>query len=279
MGTATVLASPALGFCRLLIYAGWTIALIPLQVVTVALRLPLSRRLPNFYHATCCRILGLRLQIIGRRSDTRPTLFVANHCSYLDIMVFGALLQASFVAKAEVAQWPFFGLLAKLQQSVFIDRQPKLARAQIRQIEDRLDKGDLLIMFPEGTSSDGVRVLPFKSALMAVAETGVGGKPLKVQPVTLAYTRLDGAPIGRHLRPFFNWYGDMELAPHLWQLVCLGRPTVTVVFHGAVTLDQFGTRKALAEHCQAVVAQGYADAVSGRWATARQRRRHRPRSA
>ena len=279
MGAATVLKSPALGVCRLLLYAGWTIALIPLQAGAVALRLPLGHRLPNFYHATCCRILGLRLQVIGHRSKIRPTLFVANHCSYLDIMVFGALLRASFVAKAEVADWPFFGLLAKLQRSVFIDREPKSARKQIQKIKDRLDRRDRLIMFPEGTSGDGVRVLPFKSALMAIAETGAGGKRLKVQPVTIAYTRLDGAPIGRHLRPFFNWYGDMELAPHLWQFVCLGRPTVTVVFHDAVTLDEFGTRKALSEHCQAVVAQGYVDAVSGRWATARQRRRRRPRSA
>ncbi len=279
MGAATVLTSPALGVCRLLFYAGWTIALIPLQAVAVALRLPLSRRLPKFYHATCCRILGIRLQVIGRRSKSRPTLFVANHCSYLDIMVFGALLPASFVAKAEVADWPFFGLLAKLQRSVFIDRQPKSTRTQVQRVKDRLGRRDRLIMFPEGTSGDGVRVLPFRSALMAAAETVVGGKPLKVQPVTIAYTRLDGAPIGRHLRPFFNWYGDMELASHLWQFVCLGRPTVTVVFHDPVTLDDFGTRKALSQHCQAVVGQGYADAISGRWAAVRRRRLRRPRPA
>ncbi len=278
MSAATVPTSPTLGAWRLAIYAAWTIALIPLQAAAIALRLPLSRRLPRFYHATCCRLLGVRLQVIGRRSKTRPTLFVANHCSYLDIMVFGALLPVSFVAKAEVASWPFFGLLAKLQRSVFIDREPRSTRRQIQSVKDRLDRRERLMMFPEGTSSDGIRVLPFKSALMAAAENNARG-PTKVQPVTIAYTRLDGAPIGRHLRPFFNWYGDMALAPHLWQLVCLGRPTVTVVFHDPVTLDDFGSRKALSEHCQEVVAQGYADAISGRWAKVRQQRLGRRRAA
>ncbi len=193
-------------------------------------------------------------------------------------MVFGALLPASFVAKAEVASWPFFGLLAKLQQSVFIDRRVGSTRAQIAVIRDRLARRDRLIMFPEGTSSDGVRVLPFKSALLAAAEPVAGRAPV-VQPVTVAYTRLDGIPIGRHMRPFFNWYGDMELAPHLWQLVCLGRPTVTVVFHEPLRFDDFGSRKALAERCRSVVEAGYVDAISGRWANVRRRRFGRRRLA
>ena len=271
--------SPVLGACRLAVYAAWTVALIPLQAIAVAFKLPLRWRLPRFYHATCSKILGLNLQVVGKRSKKRPTLFVANHCSYLDIMVFGALLPASFVAKAEVKSWPFFGLLARLQQSVFVDRRRGSTREQIDQIKARLARRERLVMFAEGTSSDGVRVLPFKSALLAVAEPEAGGRRLVIQPVTIAYTRLDGIPIGRHLRPFFNWYGDMELGPHLWQLVSLGRPTVTVVFHDPVSADQFATRKELTAHCQQAVSAGYADAVSGQWATSRRRRLGRRRPA
>src|SRR3546814_20751956 len=128
----------------------------------------------------------------------------------------------------------------------------------------RLEAGDDLVLFPEGTSGDGNRVLAFKSALFSVAERRPQGEPLTVQPVSIAYTRLDGLPLGRYLRPFFAWYGDMELGPHLWHAIGLGRVTVMVEFHEPVTLDQFGSRKALSDHCHDVVSRGVAAALSGR---------------
>jgi len=129
---------------------------------------------------------------------------------------------------------------------------------------ERLREGDNLVLFPEGTSSDGSRVLPFKSSLLAVAEREINGQPLTVQPVSIAYTRLDGMPMGRYLRPFFAWYGDMDLAGHLWHAVGLGRVTVVVEFHDPVTLEQFGSRKALSDHCYEVVSRGVAAALAGR---------------
>ncbi len=136
----------------------------------------------------------------------------------------------------------------------------------------RLEAGDSLILFPEGTSSDGNRVLPFKSGLFSVAELEPGGRPLTVQPVSIAYTMLDGLPMGRYLRPFFAWYGDMELVSHLWQWAGLGRLTVVVRFHEPVTLAQFGSRKVLSEHCYAVVSRGMSEALAGRRQTVRPRR-------
>jgi len=159
---------------------------------------------------------------------------------------------------------PFFGLLAKLQRSVFIDRRPNRAGAQRDEMVARLESGDSLILFPEGTSGDGNRVLPFKSALFAVAGLRPHGKPLVVQPVSIAYTRLDGMPIGRYLRPYFAWYGDMDLLGHLWRALGLGHLTVAVEFHPPVTLEDFASRKALAGHCQRAVADGLATALSGR---------------
>ncbi|MCZ6453636.1 MAG: lysophospholipid acyltransferase family protein [Alphaproteobacteria bacterium] len=261
---ATAKSSKITALFRAFLYISLTLVLIPVQAVALLLRLPLSRRLPMWYHRLCCRLLGIRLEVFGRRSRARPTLFVANHASYLDIAIYGALIPGSFVAKSEVAKWPLFGLLAKLQNSVFVDRRVRTSHLQASDIGRRLEARDSIILFPEGTSGDGNKVLPFKSALFAVAEMRPQDQPLVVQPVSLTYSRLDGIPIGRHLRPFFAWYGDMELISHARRFIGLGRLTVTVSFHDPVTIEEFQSRKDLAAHCYATVARGHADALAGR---------------
>ncbi|MEK9662363.1 MAG: lysophospholipid acyltransferase family protein [Alphaproteobacteria bacterium] len=257
-------SSPVIGVARVACYAVLTLLLLPPQLLANLLRLPLAQRLPMFYHRMCCRILGVRLEVFGRRSRARPTLFVGNHASYLDIIVYGALIPGSFVAKAEIAKWPFFSWLAKAQRSVFVDRRMRTANLQASELQGRLDAGDDMILFPEGTSDDGNRVLDFKSALFSVAEFKAHGEPVTVQPVSVTYSRLDGMPIGRHLRPYFAWYGDMDLLPHARELVSLGRLTVTVTFHEPVTIAQFASRKDLAQYCQEVVMRGHVDALAGR---------------
>ncbi|MBM3488397.1 MAG: 1-acyl-sn-glycerol-3-phosphate acyltransferase [Alphaproteobacteria bacterium] len=258
------MGSPFRALLRAIAYLAWTALLLPAQAIAVALGLPLARRIPLFYHRHCARILGLNVEVRGTMSSAHPTLFVANHCSYLDITVFGSIIPGSFVAKAEVASWPLFGLLAKLQRSVFVDRRGPKAGAQRDEIVRRLEAGDWLILFPEGTSHDGNRVLPFKSALFAVAEIDVRGVPLVVQPVSIAYVSLDGIPIGRSLRPCFAWYGEMGMMSHAWEFLGLGRATVVVHFHDPVTIAAYGSRKALAQHCWGRVAAGLAAANSGR---------------
>ncbi|HET8729480.1 MAG TPA: lysophospholipid acyltransferase family protein [Alphaproteobacteria bacterium] len=258
------MGSPLRGILRLTAYLAWTALLIPVQAVAIACRLPVRDSLPRFYHQACCRIVGLRLDVRGKVSATRPTLFVSNHSSYLDIMVLGALIEGSFVAKTEVGTWPLFGLLAKLQRSVFIDRRPRNADRHRNSLQDRLEAGDNLILFPEGTSSDGNRTLPFKSALFAAASIEAGGRPIRIQPVSVTATRLDGIPLGRAFRSVYAWYGDMDLAPHLWQMVGMGDLTVAVEFHQPVSLETMPSRKALADHCWRAVASGVAAANSGR---------------
>jgi 1-acyl-sn-glycerol-3-phosphate acyltransferase len=189
---------------------------------------------------------------------------VANHVSYLDIEVLGSLLKASFVAKAEVATWPFFAWLARLQETVFVERRAHRAAEHRDEMSRRLEAGDDLVLFAEGTSGDGNAILSFKSALFSVAERRPHDRPLTVQPVSIAYTRLDGLPLGRYLRPFLAWYGDMELGSHLWHAISLGRVTVVVEFHEPVTLEQFGSRRALSDYCYEVVSRGVAAALSGR---------------
>ncbi|MDA0261899.1 MAG: lysophospholipid acyltransferase family protein [Proteobacteria bacterium] len=250
---------------KILGVVAWTLTLLSAHLYGLAFRTPLRERIPVRYHNGLRRILGLSVDMFGRRQiGTDPILYVANHSSWLDIVVLSCVIPGSFVSKSEVKKWPIFGQLARLQRSVFIERRSNLAANHRDEIRDRLNAGDKLILFPEGTSSDGNRVLPFKSALFAVAERQVGGKSLTVQPVSVAYTKLDNMPLGRHLRPLFTWYGDMALGGHLWRMLGLGPLTVTVTFHDPVSIADFGNRKALAEHCRKVVAAGLSNALTGR---------------
>src|SRR5216684_4072631 len=190
---------------RLSCYMSLTLPLMPVQALLVASGSAWARRLPRLYHRWCCRIMGFRVAVHGESSALRPTLFVANHVSYVDIEILGGVIEGSFIAKAEVARWPLFGWLARLQRTVFVDRRVRSTAAQ-----------------------------------------------------------RDAIPMGRAYRPFFAWYGDMTLAPHLWTMLGLGTAEVAVTFHPPVTLAEFGSRKALAEHCHRVVAAGMASALAGR---------------
>lgn len=250
---------------RLMTFVLLTLVLLPVQLVALACQLRLAEELPRFYHALCLRILHIEIRVSGVDLMEGPGVIVANHASYLDIPVLGALTRGSFIAKTEVASWPVFGFLAKLSRTTFIERRAVRSREQNDQLGNRLQKGDKLILFPEGTSNDGNRVLPFKSTLFASAEQAMpDGTAVKFQPISIAATRLDGAPIGRDLRAFYSWYGDMDLVPHLWQFLALGKVTVEIVVHAPVTLaEAAGSRKELARICEARVAQGHQAALRG----------------
>ena len=206
------------------------------------------------------------MRIYGRPETAGPVLYVCNHASYLDVTALGAVLDASFIAKSDVAGWPIIGSLCKLQDTVFIDRTVRTVQQQAALLTRRLEDGDNLILFPEGTSNDGNYVRPFKSTLFRVAEASCGERPVKVQPVTVAYVRLDGLPMGRSLRPYVAWYGDMTLVDHLFRCFGLGRIGVDVIFHDAVDRDAHASRKTLALDCHATISKGLSDALSGRLA-------------
>jgi lyso-ornithine lipid O-acyltransferase len=258
MGSAT------LSIARLTLYLAWTASLMPVQAVGLAFGCRWTRSLPCFYHRWCCRIIGFDVRPSGTPTPARPVLFVANHVSYTDISVLGSLIAGSFIAKAEVADWPLFGWLAKLQRSVFVDRRVRSTGMQRYAMTRRLASGEALILFPEGTSSDGSRVLPFKTALFSAAEPSPETGPITVQPISIAYTRLDGMPLGRLYRPYFAWYGAVDLAPHLWRMIGLGTVEVTVEFHPPTFLADCGSRKALARYCHGRIAGGVAAAIAGR---------------
>jgi len=256
--------SPLLAAIRLASYLVLTLLLIPVQSLLVRFDRRRARGFARWYHRRCLRLLGFSVRIAGAPVPGRPTLFVSNHVSYLDITVLGSVIEGSFVAKSEVSSWPLFGLLAKLQRTVFVDRQRRTTAVQRDVITERLTQGDDLILFPEGTSSDGIHVLPFKSALFSVADRQIDGVPLTVQPISLAYAQLDGVPLSRAMMPFFAWYGDMDLAGHLWRVAGFGRTVIDLTFHPPATIAELGSRKALAQHCEALVVGGLSASLAGR---------------
>ncbi|MEM6902781.1 MAG: lysophospholipid acyltransferase family protein [Pseudomonadota bacterium] len=229
--------SRILGSVRLLTFLLMAGLISGFQAIIIAfppLRRAHEHKIPVLFHKLACRVFGIEIEVHGTPADQHPVLFVANHTSYIDIPVLGSLIPGCFVAKAEVASWPLFGILAKLQRTVFIERNRRDLKNQRDKMIDRVEQGTDLILFPEGTSSDGLSVLPFKSALFSIAQPpardGVTVTPLTIQPVAVTCTHLDSLPLGRDMRHVYSWYGDMDLMPHLWRLASLGHCAVTVAF-------------------------------------------------
>jgi 1-acyl-sn-glycerol-3-phosphate acyltransferase len=228
-----------------------TLVLLPFQLIGIAFDLRLQRSIPHLYHRILCALIGVRICEVGRRSSANPLLILSNHVSWLDICVITALAPVVFVAKREVAGWPVFGWLAKLQRTIFINRQARhQTGAATREIASRLLGGDAVVLFAEGTSSDGIRVLPFRSSLVGAVHHALGDSThhthVTVQPMSLAYVRLSGLPTGRALRDRVAWYGDMSLIPHLLHVLALGAIDVTVSWGEATAYDMAADRKAIA---------------------------------
>jgi len=200
----------------------------------------------------------VRIRVTGERLRQHPLLIVANHASWLDISVITALAPVVFVAKREVADWPLFGLLARLQRSVFVDRARKLATADANaEIAARLAEGDPVVLFAEGTSSDGNRVLPFRSSLIGAAHAALAeaehADKVWVQPLSLAYVGLDGLPLGRPHRPCVAWYGGLDLLPHLAGIMRRGAVDVVVTWGEPIACAAATDRKAIARALEATV--------------------------
>lgn len=209
---------------------------------------------PYITQAVCvlsCRALGLTRQMRGRPMRGRGA-YVANHVSWLDIFVLNAGKPLYFVAKSEVSGWPGIGWLARGTGTVFIARDPRQAGAQTRLFEDRLRAGHRLLFFPEGTSTDGRRVLPFKSTLFQAFQTERLRDVMWVQPITLVYH----PPVGEDA-VFYGWWGDMALAPAILSVLAARRQgRVEVVYHSPLKVADYPDRKTLAAMAEAEVRGG-----------------------
>lgn len=222
---------------------------------------PLTPHVTRWVSRASLAILGLRYRVRGTPMQSRGAV-VANHSSWLDIFALNACQSVFFVSKAEVAGWPGIGWLARATGTVFIARDPRQAKDQQLEFEARISDGHKLLFFPEGTSTDGRGVLPFKPTLFAAFFTHGLEHVMKIQPVTVIYR----APNGRSPR-YYGWWGDMDFAPHLL-IVAAEWPqgSVEVVFHEPVAVNAFADRKALARHCELAIRTELARALgSGGW--------------
>jgi 1-acyl-sn-glycerol-3-phosphate acyltransferase len=227
----------------------------------------LQTTFPLWFHRLACKLFTLDVEVSGNISGEIPTLYVANHASYLDVFVLGGLLKGAFVAKSEVASWPLFGKLAQLQNTLFLERRARRAREQIAVVSNYLRNRGSLIMFPEGTSTSGDYVAPFRSTLLAAADD------LNIQPITVAYTHYDGELMQRHEREHYAWYlpNPNALPPtpnapflaHFIAALGLQRCTVTVIFHDPIRTHADADRKIISKQCEDLVRSGLEEALNG----------------
>ena len=220
---------------------------------------------PLLFHGQVSRLFGLQPEIGGEPISTVPTLFVANHVSYMDVFVLGKLIKGAFVAKSEVAGWPVFGKLAALQNTLFLERRAARAAEQVGVVQQHLATRGNLIMFPEGTSTSGDYVARFRSSLFAATQ-GV-----MIQPVSVVYSHLDGAPMTAAERDNYAWYlidpagqpgvNNKPFATHFVEGLGLGgfgrgKARVQVIFHKPLRMEGELTRKDVAKACEEAIRHG-----------------------
>lgn len=235
-----------------------TVPAMAVQGVLLCFRGSGKVRFARLYWALVCWVLGMRVRVIGApasRVAGRPVLFVSNHSSWLDIPVLGGVLPACFVSKSEVGRWPLIGTVARLGRTVFISRRAGPMAREIEAMRAVVSHGDNLILFPEGTTSDGSRVMSFRASFFALA---AGEAPPIVQPVSVVYDRLAFLPANRATRPLFAWYGDMDIASHYWRLARYRGLRASVLLHQPVDPREQPNRKALSREVWRIVADGAA---------------------
>ncbi|WLS09919.1 lysophospholipid acyltransferase family protein [Shinella sumterensis] len=232
-----------------------TLLLLPFQLLGLRFNWKIRRFLPRLWHRVACRVLGIRVRVHGVLEAKRPLLLAANHASWKDILVLGSVADVVYIAKSEVRGWPVFGVLARLQATIFVEREQRQKTGeQVNEIAERLAAGEIVVLFPEGTTSDGNRLLEVKSSLFGAAASAVPHAPdgiVHIQPVSIAYTGLHGMAMGRYHRPIAAWPGDIELMPHLMGILRAGAVDVDVDFGERVDYTRTSNRKAVSRTVEA----------------------------
>lgn len=232
-----------------------TLLLLPFQLLGLRFNWKIRRFLPRLWHRVACRVLGIRVRVHGVLEAKRPLLLAANHASWKDILVLGSVADVVYIAKSEVRGWPVFGVLARLQATIFVEREQRQKTGeQVNEIAERLAAGEIVVLFPEGTTSDGNRLLEVKSSLFGAAASAVPHAPdgiVHIQPVSIAYTGLHGMAMGRYHRPIAAWPGDIELMPHLMGILRAGAVDVDVDFGVRVDYTRTSNRKAVSRTVEA----------------------------
>ncbi len=235
-------------FIRVLFFLLWT----GLALMVFVVAIPLDQRLTiaRLWHKGCLKLFAVKLKIIGEKSEQAPILFVANHVSYLDIIILGSQLKASFVSKAEVRKWPLFGWLSTLQNTVFINRRSREIKVQLKELSNRVSNQENLIIFPEGTSTDGKTVKPFKSSLFAICDLH---PELNIQAIGLKYLNNKGEPLTDQVRDQYAFYADFPFGAHFWGMLQGSGVCVEVSFPPILNTQSYSNRKKVATVSQQLI--------------------------
>ncbi len=216
--------------------------------------------IPTLFHRATCFIFRIKVSMKGVPPTKKHVIYVGNHLSYIDIPVIGGKLPATFIAKADVRNWPIFGFLARIAQTIFIERNRNAVNKCITDIKESLLNGRSLILFPEGTSSNGVEILPFKSSLFELFLNPELKEKLFIQPFTINLLSIDGKDVpqtGKN-RDLYAWHGEMTLPPHLWALAKTKGAHIELNFHEALPAIHYDNRKIFAHDAEKLVMQGLA---------------------
>jgi 1-acyl-sn-glycerol-3-phosphate acyltransferase len=231
-----------------------TVPLAGLQFLNLKLGLFSEKPLPRAWHRVIVKALGFRLHVRGKMAKERPLLIAANHISWADIMVLGSIANVAFIAKADMARWPIMGWLATLQRTVYVERdRPGRSGDQAGEIGRRLAAGEVMVLFPEGSTGDGNFLLAFKTSLFGAASLALKSTKAElvhIQPVAISYTKLHGMPMGRRHRPIAAWIGDSVLLPHVFRLLRERAVDVEVAFGEPVAFGATSSRKEAARLVQ-----------------------------
>ena len=234
-----------------------SLVLVPLQMLAMSTGVIGENRVRGLWHRIVIWALGFRIHRSGSLSEKRPLLIASNHVSWTDIEVIASQENISFIAKAELADWPVLGRLTRFQRPILVQRERKQKSGeQVNEIAKRLQAGDAIVLFPEGTTGDGNALMPFKSSLFGAAAMALsegGAESVYIQPVAIAYTRLQGLPMGRQHRGIAAWIGDLDFAPHLFKLLRQGAIDVELHFGEPLEFTATSDRKEAARDMQARV--------------------------
>lgn len=230
---------------------------VPCQFVVVRLGFGNWHALPRGFHKLACKFLGLHVTLIGRPQTGKPTLLVSNHIAWTDIVALASVADVTFVAKSEIARWPVVGFMAGLQKTIYVDRNRRSdARRTSGEMARRIADGDAVLLFAEGQSDTGTHVLPFRSALVGAAQLAMrdaGAREVALQPVTIAYTKLQGMPVSRNERSFIAWAKSRSKRENFREILGGGTKHVTIAFGAPQPLVEGADRKMITKAAECEV--------------------------
>lgn len=245
--------SPLRAARRLVLLVVSVLLVLPIGIILWAARLDRVRAKAAHYFFWLTRvIIGVRVIVHGAPSTLRPLMIVANHSSYLDVFVIGSQLPVSFTPKREIRGWPVIGFLCVLADCVFVERRPGHMEEARAEMAARIAQGRVLCLFPEGTTTDGKNLKPFKSGFFSLAEQHA----LPIQPASLTYTHIGDMLMADRAREMVVWINDATFFGHFLHLLGLPGVTAELRWHAPLQRADFADRKALAKAAETMVVAG-----------------------